>query len=339
MKLYKKTVLYFLILGASIAKAEINLNEIAYVEVENETKVDKEHTVPMEWGVRGLEFAGIFTNISTDLKKEKYYSLYHKYLIQETMNKILFEDMKNDNLDREHILKFGYNHLNIDSKNSNGFNLLFGTLLDENKKIGVNLNYYNLNYKSEMAEKDIKAHMYSGNIFYYFRNEENMSDIFINIYGGSTKNKKSSINEKSQFMGGNFIYSKNIEKLSNYDYFETRYFIRGDLSRTRYKIDDLKENNDSMNVDVGIDTSKEINLLESKSRIGVNVAYSHEFMPKRKYKSFKEKDPYEGAVKGSIYGEVKISEVLEIRSDYNVKIGTAKSKIDNSISVGLKIKI
>jgi len=333
-----KNILLLLLLASGISKSEISLNEISYVEIEGES-LDEKHIVPREWGVKGLEFSGTLTNISSDLKREKYYSLYHKYLLQETLNEILFEDLNTDNLDRENIIKLGYNHLNIDGKNNNGFNIMFGHLLDDNKRIGLNLNYLNSSYKSNLESKDIKAHMYSGNIFYYFKNDENSSDMFITIYGGTSKDKNSSIKEKTEYIGSYFIYSQGIEKLSNYDYFETRYFFKGDLSRTRHKIENYKENNDSINADLGIKTSKNLNFIKTDSKLGAKIAYSHEFMPNKKYKSYEEKDPYNGAVKGSIFGEIKVNEVLEVKADYSVKVGVSKSKTDNSFRVGFKLKI
>lgn len=338
MKINNK-ILFLLLLASGISNAEVNLNEISYVEVEGEDSLDEKHTIPREWGVKGLEFSGTLINIKSDLKKEKYYSIYHKYVIQETLNEILAEDMKTDNLDRENVIKIGYNHLNIDSKNNNGFNVMYGHLLDENKRVGLNLNYIDSNYTSNLGLNDIKAHMYSGNIFYYFKNVENDSDIFITIYGGTSKNKNSITKEKTNYIGSYFIYSQNIEKLSNYDYFETRYFFKGDLGRTNHKIENYKQNNDSINADIGIESSKNINLMNTNSKVGAKIAYSHEFIPNKKYKSYEEKDPYNGAIKGSIYGEVKINEVLEVKADYSVKMGTSKSKTDNVLSVGIKIKI
>ena len=280
----------------------------------------------------------MYKNMRTDMRKDIRYSLYHKYLLLSNINDNIIKDAEYDNLEREYILKIGYDLLALDSKSNNGYNIMFSKLIDENKRIGANLNY--TTYKNKNESNSNKGNLYLGNFFYHSKLED-VSDLFISLYGGRFKsNGKKSLSEKGTMIGTNFKYTHFLKYLDFFD-INASYFVKADFSRTTYKINKMKKDNDSIQGDFGLDLKKNLILTETDRKIdvGVKLSYSNEFMPKRKYKSFNSKDPYEGSINGKIYIDLKVNEIVDVNANYEIKKCIRTSKTNNVVSVGFKIKI
>ncbi|MCJ8341510.1 MAG: hypothetical protein MJH09_01455 [Cetobacterium sp.] len=292
----------------------------------------------LESGMRGFEIEGNFIREQLDNKNNRNLPLFEKYSLINANNSLLNRELEYDNLDRENIYKVGFNRLNINKSNINEVNLLYGTLLDENERVGIALNLANSTNKYNNL--NLKGKFYQLNLFYNNKDIENSSEVFSTVYLGYSKDKKNEISLDNKFVGFYGKYTKNIE--TDYDLFTPKYYFEGDFKRLQVKekpINNKNKNNDSINVGTGLSLEKEISYEELLIKITPYIGYNKEFLDKRIYKSVGVKDNFEDQGKIGIKISGKYEEVIEIFTKLEVKKSLNTSNTDTVGTIGFKINL
>ena len=296
------------------------------------------NNIMIESGMKGFEIESNYITEQLSDKKSKQTPLFEKYALINANNRLLSKELTDDNLDRENLYKVSLNRLNINKNKINEASLLYGTLLDENERIGISLNL--ADYTNMYNDTKIKGKLYQMNLFYSNKNYENGNEILGTTYIGYSKDKKNETFSNSKFIGFYGKYTKNIE--IDYDLFTPKYYFEGDLKRFQIKeksLDKNNKNNDSINIGTGFILEKDIIYDEFLLKIAPFIGYNRELLDKRIYKSIEGNDEFKDQGKIGIEVKGKYTETFEIFTKLEVKKSFNTSNYNTLGTVGFKINI
>lgn len=294
--------------------------------------------VDVERGYSGIEFDTNMTllDVNNDELKNP---LFNKHSLMKINNEYILKTLSEDNTDRENIYKLGYIFSNINKSNGNGLNLMYSYSPEQEKRIGLNLNYTRLD--NEYKTLDSKEDYGQLNIFYNSKDYTDFTEFFITIYGGGSKEKakkNKNIKLDSKFIG---LYSKYSDIVDNYYYnFFPKVYIETDIKRTeiKEKVSGLKkkEKNNSINAGIGTELKKVIYDEDLKVSIIPILSYNHEFLD-RKYEDTKDSFEQEGRIGIELRAEYNEVSKLYIRYDHKKSFNTSDNM--NIVSAGIKIML
>ena len=292
----------------------------------------------IEPGLKGIEIEANYLTRQLSDKEQRGIELLEKYTLIETNNSFLNRELEKDNIDRENLFKVGYNRIEINKSDIDSFNLLFGTTIYDDERLGISFNYSKLKDKYQGVKLD--GNFYQAN-FFYNQKDQDGSEVFTTLYLGASDEDNSDVSFKTKFIGFYGKYAKELN--SDLNYFTPRLYFEGDMKRIQGKIDTgiekKKENNDSINAGLGVEAVTEVFLAdEVKVDVKAKTGYNHEFMEKRKYKTYDiKKDDFKDNMKAGIEVSVKYKEVLEVYGGYEVRKSLSASNYENVGTVGFKI--
>lgn len=292
--------------------------------------------VDVEKGYSGLEFDTNMAVLNSGNKLET--PLFAKYSLMKINNDYLLKTLSEDNTDRENIYKLGYTLSSINDSKGNGLNLMYSYSPDFEKRIGLNLNYTDLN--NEYGNIDTNGDYGQLNIFYNYKDYTNFTEFFITAYGGLAKEKESNTKIDSKFIG---LYTRYSDIIDNYYYnFFPKIYVEADIKRLeeKEKINSKNEKykNDSINAGIGTELQKVI-FEENDLKVSVIpvVSYNHEFLGDKKYREDKDYFEQEGKIGFEVRAEYK--ETSKIFFKYDYKKSFSSSEDMNLVSAGVKIML
>lgn len=299
------------------------------------TEIDLSETVTREWGMSGLEFTGNYTNVNRK-NESKADKLKDIYSMIENTNNYLSNELSKDTFDKDYLLKFNYNYLRAEDLKAPGFNLTFAGFYDESNRIGVNVTYTDI--KSKLVDMDTDGEGYQLSLFWLNSDIFDNSSSFINIYYGTTKEDIDDINDeyKTNYYGA---YGK-IEKL--YEGFND--FSKGyNVELEAKKIEDEIGERDEKNTSATVATNGIIQKIffvgdDSTVTLKATAGYKREFLEDRKYHEIMD-DEYRDSLNAAVQLDLKVAEVLDIYSKFEVKKSLNTSDNENRVMLGFKLSI
>lgn len=294
--------------------------------------------VELERGLQGFEIETNFYRENLNDKKDVFLPISEKYSLIRANNYFINQTMEDDNTFRDNIYKIAYTYSKLNGSKSNGFNLMYAPLLDEEKRVGINFNYLRLDNNYENL--DLKGNFYQLNLFYNKKDLSNLKEIFWTSYLGASNEDNKNLNYKARFIGLYGKYTQQIE--TYYDNFIPKIYIETDLKRLQFKFQDErteKKNNDSIDLGFGFEISKIVYYERLKVSLTPVIGYNHEFLKDRIYNYKYEKDQFQDEVKAGIEIKFEYEEITKLFARHEVQRSLNTSNYNNIFTVGLKMMI
>lgn len=296
------------------------------------------NTVELERGLQGFEIETNFYRENLNNKKNVFLPISEKYSLIRANNYFINQTMEDDNTFRDNIYKVGYTYSGLNDSKSNGFNLMYAPLLDEEERVGINFNYSRLD--SKYGNLDLKGDFYQLNLFYNKKDPSDLKEIFWTGYLGASNEDNKNLDYKTRFIGFYGKYTQQIE--TYYDDFIPKIYVEADLKRLQSKFKDErteKKNNDSIDLGVGFEVSKIVYYEGLKVSLIPIIGYNHEFLKDRIYNYKGIKDQFQDEAKAGMEIKFEYEEITKLFARYEVKKSLNTSNYDNVVTVGIKVMI
>lgn len=285
----------------------------------------------MEWGYKGLELSGRYTNFSLNTDKNKMLIDSKRSEIENTIINNAKYFLTTDNTDRDKVFSLNYIGFNSGKLKSNTSSLIFGISSDINSRLGLSLNY-GMGKVSDVKVKDI-----SGSLFY--NSKLDTSEYTILGYIGKSKSNSSKINQ--MYYGGYGEYKHDIPShwLGSFEYFTP--FVYGDVNFQGLTEKNIKENSINsqfFNTTIGIAGKNEVEIDDIKISTTIKAGYNRELLKDKKYNVLEIKENNVDKIVTEIKVNVKYNETIDIYGGYRFNKSLNTSNNDGIAELGFKFK-
>lgn len=286
--------------------------------------------VEKEKGVSGISVELNYKNINSE--KSPVDNIKNIYRLLQNNNDILFETLKNDNLETDYLFKINAGYLNGRDLKSPNVSVVLGTSLDEENRIGMAFTYNDFENKYAGLKYDGKGYHFS---LFHSQKEDNKNFQTIAYVGSADEKEKNDEKRDNTYWGVHTRY-EHIEEIYNELYKGYRIDIEGKQLRTKEK--ELKKTNDSVKAGIKGIAKKEIEVAnDHKVSIELLAGYEREFMEERIYKD-RMKDDFKDSLTIEVKGSYDVAEIITTYVSLQGRKSLNTSNTESMITAGIQYK-
>lgn len=286
--------------------------------------------VEQEKGVSGISVELNYKNINSE--KSPVDNIKNIYRLLQNNNDILFETLKNDNLETDYFFKINAGYLNGRDLKSPNVSVVLGTSLDEENRIGMAFTYNDFENKYAGLKYDGKGYHFS---LFHSQKEDNKNFQTIAYVGSADEKEKNDEKRDNTYWGIHTRY-EHIEEIYNEFYKGYRIDIEGKQLRTKEK--ELKKTNDSVKAGLKGIAKKEVEVAaDHKVTIELLAGYEREFMEERIYKD-RMKDDFKDSLTIEVKGSYDVAEIITTYVSLQGRKSLNTSNTEGMITAGIQYK-